>query len=350
MSKHSATERKPLLQVLAGDAVWPPPVWLMRQAGRYLPEYREVRAQAGTFLDLCYTPELAAEVTLQPIRRYGFDAAILFSDILVVPHGLGQEVWFVEGEGPRLTPVRSVADLASLGGGRDRILEPVYEAVARIRGMLPEACVLIGFAGAPWTVATYMVEGGGSRDFQATKRWAYGDPEGFQRLIDRLVEATVAHLSRQVAAGAEAVQIFDSHSGALPEAEFERWVIGPTARIVSALRAAHPRVPVIGFPRGAGALYPRYLRETGVQAVSLDTGVPQRWARETMGPGQPLQGNLDPISLLVGGAQMRDAVDRICTNLGDGPLVFNLGHGVVKETPPAHVAALVRHLRGMPAP
>lgn len=351
MSDHSEPVTKPVLQVLSGEAVWPPPVWLMRQAGRYLPEYREVRARAGSFLDLCYAPELAADVTLQPIRRYGFDAAILFSDILVVPHALGQEVRFVEGEGPRLPPIRSVDGLVGLsvegvGDVSGGVLVPVYEAVRRIRAMLPAQCALIGFAGAPWTVAAYMVEGGGSRDFQAIKQWAYADSHGFQKLIDLLVDATVRHLSSQIAAGVEVVQIFDSHSGVLPEAEFERWVIAPTARIVAALHAAHPAVPVIGFPRGAGVLYERYLRETRVQAVSLDTSLPLQWARKTLGATQPLQGNLDPVSLLVGGDAMLRAADRVCETLGAGPFVFNLGHGIIKETPPENVEALVTHLRG----
>lgn len=349
MSERTEPTTKPLLQALAGETVWPPPVWLMRQAGRYLPEYREVRAHAGSFLDLCYTPDLAAEVTLQPIRRYGFDAAILFSDILVVPHALGQVVGFVEGEGPRLSPVRSAEDLAGLsidGFGDGGVLAPVYEAVRLIRAALPERCALIGFAGAPWTVAAYMVEGGGSRDFQIIKQWAYADPDGFQKLIDLLVDATVRHLSSQIAAGAEVVQIFDSHSGVLPADGFERWVIAPTARIVAALRDAYPDVPVIGFPRGAGVFYERYLRETKVQAVGLDTAIPPEWARRTLGPAQPLQGNLDPISLLVGGDAMTRAVDGICEALGAGPFIFNLGHGIVKETPPENVAALVAHLRG----
>lgn len=350
LSMHPNPRAKPLLRVLAGETVWPPPIWLMRQAGRYLPEYRAVRARVGGFLELCYTPELAAEVTLQPIRRYGFDAAILFSDILVVPHALGQDVRFVEGEGPRLTALRSAGDLAALARGRsgdtaEAVLAPVYEAVGRIREMLPAACALIGFAGAPWTVASYMVEGGGSRDFEAVKRWAYADPDGFQRLIDLLIEATVGHLSRQIGAGAEAVQIFDSHAGVLPAVEFDRWVVRPTTRIVAALRAAHPDIPVIGFPRGAGIGYVRYLRETGVQALSLDTAISPEWGRQALGARQPLQGNLDPISLLVGGAAMRRAADAVCAALGAGPFVFNLGHGVVKETPPDNVAALVAHLR-----
>jgi len=350
LKTHSTHDAKPLLRALAGARVWPPPVWLMRQAGRYLPEYREVRRRAGSFLDLCYTPELAAEVTLQPIRRYGFDAAILFSDILVVPHVLGQDVQFVEGEGPRLRPLRSVRDLDALQPRGADFLSPVYDAVGRIRRELPERCALIGFAGAPWTVATYMVEGGGSRDFQVIKQWAYSDPNGFQVLIDRLTEATVEHLSRQVAAGAEAVQIFDSHAGVLPENGFQRWVMAPAARIVRELRNAHPDTPVIGFPRGAGAMYPRYLRETGIQAVGLDTAVPLGWARMEMGVDHPMQGNLDPISLLAGGSAMTAEIDSICKLLGTGPFVFNLGHGIVKETPPEHVAALVSHIRGKTAP
>jgi len=349
LKEHSIARTKPFLRALLGEKEWPPPVWLMRQAGRYLPEYRDVRAKAGGFLDLCYNPELAAEVTLQPIRRYGFDAAILFSDILVVPHALGQTVRFVEGEGPQLPPVRSVSDLAALGGGQADILLPVYEAVRKIRRMLPESCALIGFAGAPWTVATYMVEGGGSRDFQHVKRWAYDDPDGFGQLMDRLVTATTDHLAQQIEAGAEALQIFDSHAGVLPPAEFERWVIAPTERIVTALRAKYPEVPVIGFPRGAGVHYPQYRTRTGVQVVGLDTAVPPRWARQHLGAAQPLQGNLDPIALLVGGRAMTAAVDAICAALGSGPFVFNLGHGIVKETPPENVAALVAHLRGKSA-
>lgn len=327
----------------------PPPVWLMRQAGRYLAEYRKIRAEVGSFLDLCYSPEHATEVTLQPIRRFGFDAAILFSDILVVPHGLGQEVRFVEGEGPKLPPIRCGSDMSGLSltamQSASGPLEPVYEAVSRIREALPAETALIGFAGAPWTVAAYMVEGRTSRDFHAIKSWALADPDGFGALMDLLVEATAEHLSRQVSAGADAVQIFDSHAGVLPDGAFEKWIIEPTARIVAALRDKHPNFPIIGFPRGAGLRYPEYAAKTGVTAVGLDSVVPVVWARDALQSQMPVQGNLDPVYLLAGGSKMLAAADRILDALGDGPLIFNLGHGVIKETPPDHVIALIEHIR-----
>lgn len=325
----------------------------MRQAGRYLAEYRKIRAEVGSFLDLCYSPEHATEVTLQPIRRFGFDAAILFSDILVVPHGLGQDVRFVEGEGPKLAPIRSASGLSGLsltamqsGSGP---LEPVYEAVSRIREALSAETALIGFAGAPWTVAAYMVEGGTSRDFHAIKTWALTDPDGFGQLMDLLVEATAEHLARQVDAGADAVQIFDSHAGVLPDGAFEKWIIEPTARIVAALRDKHPGFPIIGFPRGAGLRYPDYATKTGITAVGLDSVVPVNWARDSLQTRLPVQGNLDPVYLLAGGTRMLDAADRILDALGDGPMIFNLGHGVIKETPPEHVTALVEHIRARTA-
>jgi len=343
----SATSAKPFLRALAGETLARPPVWLMRQAGRYLPEYRALRAKAGSFLDLCYTPELAAEVTLQPIRRYGFDAAILFSDILVVPHALGQALDYVEGEGPKLEPVTDAAGIARLSAGRlHEVLGPVYETVGRVKAQLPPETALIGFAGAPWTVATYMVEGGGSKEYAAVKGLAYGAPETFARLIDLLVEATSAYLLRQIEAGAEAVQLFDSWAGVLPEPEFERWVVQPTRRIVEAVRSGAPDVPVIGFPRGAGLLYERYLAGTGVDAVGLDTTVPPGWAARALQPKAAVQGNLDPVFLAAGGAAMIRAADAIVEALGRGPFVFNLGHGVLQKTPPEHVAALLRHLRG----
>lgn len=321
----------------------------MRQAGRYLPEYRAIREQVSGFLALCYTPELAAEATLQPIRRFGLDAAILFSDILVVPHALGQEVRFVEGEGPRLDPVRDAAGAARLSPdalrSENSLLEPVYEAVGRVRGALPDETTLIGFAGAPWTVATYMVEGGASRDFHNIKRWALGDPDGFQVLIDTVAEGTIDHLSRQAKAGAEAVQLFDSHAGVLPDCVFERWVIEPTKRIVAALRQTHPDLPIIGFPRGAGLRCAAYADATGVTAVGLDSAASLAWAKTAVQTRVPVQGNLDPAYLLVGGDAMRAATNHILDALSDGPFVFNLGHGVVKETPPAHVADLVAHIR-----
>jgi uroporphyrinogen decarboxylase len=335
-----------MLEALAGRRPGRPPVWLMRQAGRYLPEYRKVRGQVGGFLDLCFTPDLAVEVTLQPIRRFAFDAAILFSDILVVPHALGQTVSFREGEGPVLTPIRTADDVARLQ--RDRlpeILAPVYETVRRLAASLPDQVALIGFAGAPWTVATYMVEGGTSRDFHRTKLWAYRDPEGFAVLIDRVTEATIDYLRSQIEAGAEIIQLFDSWAGVLPEAEFDRWVIEPTRRIVAALRASHPDLPIIGFPRGAGALYPRYFAQTGVTAVSLDTSVPCSWARTALQTLGPVQGNLDPLALVAGGTALANAAAAILDALAAGPFVFNLGHGIVPETPPEHVAELVAQVQ-----
>ncbi len=343
------TDNKSFLNVLNGETGRSPPIWLMRQAGRYLAEYRKIRAEVGSFLDLCYSPEHATEVTLQPIRRFGFDAAILFSDILVVPHGLGQDVRFVEGQGPKLPPIRSAVELSALSvtamQSSSGPLEPVYEAVGRIREALPAETALIGFAGAPWTVAAYMVEGGTSRDFHAIKSWALTDPDGFGQLMDLLVVATAEHLSRQVAAGADAVQIFDSHAGVLPDGAFEKWIIEPTARIVASLRETHPTVPIIGFPRGAGLRYSDYAAKTGITAVGLDSVVPVAWARDALQPKLPVQGNLDPVYLLAGGTKMLDATDRILDALGDGPMIFNLGHGVIKETPPDHVTELVEHVR-----
>jgi uroporphyrinogen decarboxylase len=342
---------KSLLRALDGDAMEPPPLWLMRQAGRYLPEYRALRRKATNFLDLCLAPELAAEATLQPIRRYGLDAAILFSDILVVAHGLGQAVAFREGEGPALEPIRNAGAVAglSLDGFIARV-SPVFETVARVTSLLPPETALIGFAGAPWTVATYMVEGRSSRDFAVVKGWAFTDPDGFGRLIDRVVEATVLYLRGQVDAGAEALQLFDSWAGVLPETAFRRWVIEPTRRIVAALKEKYPRLPVIGFPRGAGLMYRAYFAETGVTAVGLDSGVPPSVARKTLQSLGPVQGNLDPVLLASGGAAMTEAVADIREAFSSGPFVFNLGHGILPETPIEHVAklvALVRHPRSM---
>ncbi|MDH3703445.1 MAG: uroporphyrinogen decarboxylase [Alphaproteobacteria bacterium] len=357
---HHVTSRRPapspLLRALAGEILRTPPVWLMRQAGRYLPEYRKIRAEAGGFLALCYTPELAEEVTLQPVRRFGVDAAILFSDILVIPQALGQEVRFEEGEGPRLAPVRDEAGVSALrsaaaaatNDGFEETLGPVYETVRRVSKALPDECSLIGFAGAPWTVATYMVEGGTSRDFHTVKRWALTDPDGFEKLIGVLVDATAAYLNRQIDAGAAVVQLFDSHTGVLPEGAFVRWSIRPTKRIVEQVRSRHPDVPIIGFPRGAGINYERYVRETGVTAVGLDSAVPLSWARTALQPILPVQGNLDPVLLLHGGAPMETAVREILSVLGGGPMIFNLGHGVIKETPPEHVAALIECVRRGP--
>lgn len=339
--------QKSFIRALRGESLQPPPLWLMRQAGRYLPEYREIRGNVSGFLELCYTPELAVEVTLQPIRRYGFDAAILFSDILVVPDALGQAVRFEEGEGPKLDPVRDMAGVEALSeAGLHEHLAPVYETVRRLSVELPPEVTLIGFAGAPWTVATYMVEGGSSRDFANARRWGLFDPDGFSRLIELVTQATAAYLCRQVEAGAEVLQIFDSWAGVLSEGEFDRWVIAPTAKIVSTVRARHPDIPIIGFPRGAGVLYERYVVETGVDAVSLDSTVPLDWAARHLQDKVTLQGNLDPLLLLGGGEDMDREIRRILELLGSGPFLFNLGHGIIKETPPDNVARLVEVVRG----
>jgi len=320
-------------------------VWLMRQAGRYLPEYRELRKAAGSFLDLCYDPVQAAEVTLQPVRRFAMDAAILFSDILVVPDAMGQSVRFEEGEGPILDPVRTSSGISALKiDGVTNHLAPVYETVARVKAELPDEVALIGFAGAPWTVATYMVEGRSSKDFREIKGLAYRDEAAFTALIEQLVAATVAHLVAQVEAGAEVVQLFDTWSGVLPEDGFERWCIAPAQAIVSEIRRLSPGIPVIGFPRGAAFNYERYIAETGVDAVGLDTTVPMETAKRLQ-TRCAVQGNLDPILLVEGGAPMENAVRAIVGALKDGPFVFNLGHGVLPMTPPEHVAALLGVVR-----
>jgi uroporphyrinogen decarboxylase len=341
----AAIQEKPLLAALRRRPSGPPPIWLMRQAGRYLPEYRAVRAEAGSFLDLCDRPDLAAEVTLQPVRRFGLDAAIIFADILLVPRALGQALTVVEGEGPALDPIRRADDLTRLGfAGFDAVLAPVYDAIGRVARALPEPVALIGFAGAPWTVATYMVGGGG--DQNPARLWAHRDPDGFARLIDLLTEATIRHLSAQIAAGAEVVQIFDTWAGVLPEAQFARWCIAPTRRIVDALRAQWPGCPIIGFPRGVGPLYRDYVARTGVDAVSVDTTLPAEWARAELQPDVVVQGNLDPLALWAGGAALRGEAEAILRTLGAGPHVFNLGHGVLQHTPPDHVAELVALVRG----
>jgi uroporphyrinogen decarboxylase len=336
---------KPLLRALAGEAVSRVPWWLMRQAGRYLPEYREVRARAKDFIGLCLTQTLATELTLQPVRRYGMDAAILFSDILMLPYALGQSVSFRDGEGPVLEPIADnigVAQLEKVGAiGR---LEPVFDAVRQVAAALGPETALIGFAGAAWTVATYMVEGGTTRDFRRVKDWAYRDPEGFTALIEILVETTIELLSAQISAGAEIVQLFDSWAGVLPEAAFERWVILPTKVIVTALKSRHPGCPIVGFPRGAGLLYERYAAETGVDAVGLDTTVPTGFACAKLRPRAIVQGNLDPVLLLTGGVALERAVRKMRRAFAGGPWVFNLGHGVLPETPTENVAMLARLL------
>lgn len=337
---------KPLLRVLAGEPVWPPPVWLMRQAGRYLPEYRAVRAQAGDFVSLCTTPSLAAEVTLQPIRRYGFDAAILFSDILMVPWALGQGLAFKEGEGPMLPPIRDAAGLAVLDVGRvEAAVAPILETVARTVAGLPPEVAMSGFAGSPFTVACYMIEGGGSKEFAHIRGMAHGNPGLMDRVIDVLVEASVVYLTAQVRAGAEVLMLFDSWSGVLSPLLFRRLVIGPTARIVRALKAAHPGVPVVGFPRLAGVMLGAYARETGVDAVALDTGADLGVATGLLPGHVASQGNLDPLALVAGGEALRLETESVLAGARGRPHVFNLGHGIVPHTPPEHVAALVAQIR-----
>jgi uroporphyrinogen decarboxylase len=346
MALAPASMRPRLLDVFAGRALTPPPLWLMRQAGRYLPEYREVRVRAGSFLDLCYAPKLAAEVTLQPIRRYGFDAAILFSDILVVPDALGQKVEFVEGEGPRLEPVRTQAELARLNASATRSrYERVFETVSRVRQDLARDVALIGFCGAPWTVATYMVGGQGSADQAEARAWAYRDPQGFQRLIDLLVDVSVDYLSGQVGAGADVLQIFDSWAGSLPDDQFARWVVAPTKVMVERVRARHPGVPVIGFPRGAGAQAAGYVSQTGVDGIGCDTAMPLAVMAGPLADKAVVQGNLDPLLLVAGGAAMDQRIAAILTALKGKRFIFNLGHGIVPQTPPENVARLVELVR-----
>jgi uroporphyrinogen decarboxylase len=340
----AAAERK-VLRVLAGETLFPPPIWVMRQAGRYLPEYRATRAEAGGFLDLCYTPKLATEVTLQPIRRYGFDAAILFSDILVIPDALGRKVSFHEGEGPVLEPLPASA-IGSLDPETiDERLAPVYEAVELIRAGLPAETTFLGFCGAPWTVATYMVAGRGTSDQAPARRMALTDPKSFARLIDVLVVASIRYLAEQIRRGVDAVQIFDTWAGVLDEAQFERWVIEPTKRIVSGLRAIHPTARVIGFPKGAQASLERYVRETGVDAVGIDWTMPAAFVRERIQPITAVQGNLDPMRVVIGGRALDEGVDRVLEGLGDGRLIFNLGHGITPDADPANVARLVERVR-----
>jgi uroporphyrinogen decarboxylase len=335
---------KPLLSVLSGGKTDTLPIWLMRQAGRYLPEYRELRANKGGFLELVYDAEAAAEVTLQPIRRFGFDGAILFSDILIVPHALGQDLRFEAGEGPRLSPPLVDAALAVLEAVPQR-LEPIYRTVEKVKAALPPETTFLGFAGSPWTVATYMIAGQGSKEQAEARRYAYRDPDAFAEIIDTVAAMTVDYLSGQVKAGVEAVQLFDSWAGSLSPAQFERWVIAPNAAIVSAFKARHPDVPVIGFPKGAGGKLGAYARETGVDALGLDETVSPEWAAAELPKHLPVQGNLDPLALIAGGEALERAVGRIISAFEDRPHVFNLGHGILPDTPIAHVEHLLRLVR-----
>jgi uroporphyrinogen decarboxylase len=335
---------KKLLQVLGGQAVSPPPVWLMRQAGRYLPEYRALRANAKDFVQFCLTPELAIDVTLQPVRRFGLDAAILFADILLVPHALGQKVWFAEGEGPRLEPIRDLAGLRTLSYDAAK-LAPVMETIKGVRAALPQNVTLIGFAGAPWTVATYMMEGQGGTDHHTSRELARSQPECFSKMMDVLVDATGAYLIAQADAGAEALQLFESWAGTVPDDLRRQAVLEPTARIVKTVKARHPRIPIIGFPRGGGAWLGDYARETGVDGIGVDQMTELAAAAKAVPSTIALQGNLDPELLLKGGVAMRDQAQALVRAMAGRPFIFNLGHGVLQPTPPDHVADLVAAVR-----
>jgi uroporphyrinogen decarboxylase len=353
--KKIMVSEKPFLNVLKGSKQASVPFWFMRQAGRYLPEYRELRAQKGGFLEMALDPVSACEVTLQPIRRFGMDAAIIFSDILMIPYALGQSLAFEKGEGPKLDPVRTNDELLRLSMDEfDARLQPVYDALKETRSALKnegfDHTALIGFAGAPWTVATYMIEGGGSKDFAETKKRAYGDPVFFKTLIDLLIDSTSRYLIAQVNAGAEALQIFDSWAGALDARQFKIWSIDPIAEIVRRVRTVHPDIPIIGFPKGAGLNYLSFVQETKIDAVGLDFSVPTAWAAKTLQPLLPVQGNLDPMCLLAGGkmletSMLETSMLEILGDLSAGPFVFNLGHGIHKDTPVSHVEAMVKLVR-----
>ena len=321
---------------------------MMRQAGRYLPEYQAVRAKAGDFLKLCFTPELAAEVTLQPVRRFGFDAAIIFSDILVVPHALGQRVLFSAGEGPRLEPVADGSTMAQLRDQPDQeMLGPIYETIERVKADLPPEVTLLGFCGAPWTVATYMIAGRGTADQEPARLLAYRDPEAFETLIDHLVDASASYLVRQIEAGVDAVQIFDTWAGSLPAEQFQRWCIEPTHRIIAKIRAQIPGARVIGFPRGIGTGLLRFVEEVPVDAIGLDWTVDLIFARDQIQWRMPVQGNLDPLALVAGGTALDSAVDRILEVFSERPYIFNLGHGILPHTPVAHVEQMVTRVRAL---
>jgi uroporphyrinogen decarboxylase len=343
----TAVPQSKLLVALSGHRTSIPPVWLMRQAGRYLPEYRAIRTKVPSFLDLCFTPELAAEVTLQPIRRFGFDAAILFSDILVIPHALGQTVTFSAGEGPLLAPTMGAKEISLLSKQLDlEALAPVFETIKLVRTELAPETVLLGFCGAPWTVATYMVAGRGTPDQAPARVLAYRDPSAFGTLIDLLVEASSEYLARQFDAGVDAVQIFDTWAGVLAGDDFDRWCIEPVRRIVSNLRKRRPDAKIIGFPRGAGTSLPRYVDQVGVDAVGLDWMIDRTFVRDEIQARRPVQGNLDPLVLLAGGAALDRAVDDVLGAFGAGPFIFNLGHGILPETPIAHVEQMLKRVRG----
>ena len=338
------SELKPLLATLQGKVLAKPPIWLMRQAGRYLPEYRALRADKGGFLELVNDSASAAEVTLQPIKRFDFDGAILFSDILVIPHALGQNLWFEAGEGPRLAPKLIDHALSSLTTAPER-LAPVYETVKLVSAALAPEKTFLGFAGSPWTVSTYMIAGQGSKEQADARRYAYRDPMAFQLIIDAIVDLTVIYLSGQIKAGVEAVQLFDSWSGSLSPAQFDQWVIAPTIEIVERLRMLHPETPIIGFPKGAGGKLLAYARQTKVDAIGIDETVDPVWANKNLPHGLPVQGNLDPLALIAGGEQLTRATDHILTAFSDRPHVFNLGHGILPDTSISNVEALLARVR-----
>ena len=344
-AKSSGQAAKPLLAVLAGKRQERPPMWLMRQAGRYLPEYRALREEKGSFLDLVYDSDAAAEVTLQPLERFDFDGAILFSDILIVPFAIGQNLTFITRDGPRLTPPLASADLDKLTPFSGR-LEPIYETVRKVKSRLADDVALIGFAGSPWTVATYMIAGEGSRDQSESRRLAYSDPKRLGAIVERIEQVTLDYLAGQIEAGAEAVQLFDSWAGSLAPVQFEQWVIAPTARLVSALKARFPQIRIIGFPKGAGGKLAAYAAETEVDAIGIDETVDPQWADRELPKELPVQGNLDPLALLAGGELMRVAVERILDAFRERPHIFNLGHGILKDTPVDHVTDLVKLVKG----
>lgn len=342
------TEQKKLLKALAGETQKTPPVWVMRQAGRYLPEYRATRATAGGFLDLCYNPDFATEVTLQPIKRFGFDAAILFADILLVPQALGMKLWFETGEGPKLEPVSSMAEIKNLKPAEEihEVLSPIYETVKRLSEELPAETTLIGFAGAPWTVATYMVAGRGTPDQGPARRLMYQDPAAFQALIDLVTESTIEYLARQVDAGAEVVKLFDSWAGALGGSTLEQYALKPAVKIATELKRRYPALKFIGFPRGVGGGYEKFANTGVFDGLALDTSVPAEWARDNLQNKVTVQGNLDPMMMVTGGDMLVSETRRLLDILGDGPYIFNLGHGITPDGKPENVEKLLNTIRG----
>lgn len=336
-----------ILQALGGSLLDVPPIWMMRQAGRYLPEYRELRTKAATFMDFCFNPKMTVEATLQPIRRFDLDAAIIFSDILVIPHRLGQTVSFETGKGPMLEPITAETGLSVLKGQIDlESLSPVFEALQLVRAQLPASKALIGFCGAPWTVASYMIAGHGTPDQAPARLFAYSHPELFAELIDRLVDASIDYLCKQVDAGADVLQIFDSWAGVLPVLEFDKWSLQPITRLVEEVKKRHPDTPIIAFPRGAGTHLTRFAELAGVDCIGLDTSAELAWAAAHIQPKKCVQGNLDPLALVAGGAELDKSIDQILDALGSGPFIFNLGHGIVPQTPIANVERMLARVRG----